>query len=85
MRLSIARSLGIALTALTVVLAVVAGIGVSRLYKARQHYETTLAQTSTVHDRGRKSDQRRDLRGRGAARRERARRARGPCGRQARP
>lgn len=48
MRLSIARSLGIALTALTVVLAVVAGMGVSRLYKARQHYETTLAQTSNV-------------------------------------
>ena len=48
LRLSIARSLGIALTALTVVLAVVAGMGVSRLYKARQHYETTLAQTSNV-------------------------------------
>jgi signal transduction histidine kinase/DNA-binding NarL/FixJ family response regulator len=46
MRLSIARSLGLALTALTIALAVVAGVGVASLYRARQHYERALAQTS---------------------------------------
>ena len=46
MRLSIARSLGIALIALTIALALVAATGVMSLYRARQHYETTLAQTS---------------------------------------
>ena len=46
MRLSIARSLGIALIALTLALTLVAATGVMSLYRARQHYETTLAQTS---------------------------------------
>ncbi len=48
MRLSIARSLGIALTLLTIVLVIVAGAGVASLYRARQRYERTLAQTSSV-------------------------------------
>jgi signal transduction histidine kinase/HAMP domain-containing protein len=48
MRLSIARSLGIALIALTIALALVAATGVMSLYRARQHYETTLAQTSSA-------------------------------------
>ena len=48
MRLSIARSLGIALIALTIALAVVAATGVVSLYRARQHYERTLAQTSAA-------------------------------------
>ncbi len=44
-RLSIARSLRLALVALTLVLAVVAALGVSSLYSARQQYENTLNQT----------------------------------------
>ena len=48
MRISIARTLSIALTALTIVLAIVAGAGVASLYRARQRYERTLAQTSEV-------------------------------------
>ena len=47
-RLSIARSLRLALLGLTVVLAVVAVLGVSSLYSARQHYEDTLARTSEL-------------------------------------
>ena len=48
MRLSIARSLGLALIALTIALAIVAATGVAHLYQARQHYERTLAQTSAA-------------------------------------
>ena len=47
MRLSIARTLTVALIGLTVALAVIAaGTGVASLYRARQRYENTLAQTS---------------------------------------
>jgi signal transduction histidine kinase/DNA-binding NarL/FixJ family response regulator/HAMP domain-containing protein len=42
-RPSIARSLRVALLGLALVLAVVAGLGVARLYAARQHYEDRLA------------------------------------------
>ncbi len=47
-RLSIARSLRLALIGLTLVLAVVAALGVSSLYGARQQYENTLAQSSSL-------------------------------------
>ncbi|MGI8429050.1 MAG: ATP-binding protein [Solirubrobacteraceae bacterium] len=47
-RLSIARSLRLALIGLTLVLAVVAALGVSSLYNARQQYENTLAQSSSL-------------------------------------
>jgi signal transduction histidine kinase/DNA-binding response OmpR family regulator len=48
MRLSIARSLRLALIALTVVLAVIAAIGVAQLYSARQSYERTLGSSSRL-------------------------------------
>jgi signal transduction histidine kinase/CheY-like chemotaxis protein len=48
MRLSIARSLRLALTGLTLVLAAVAAGGIASLYSARQHYENMLAHTSQV-------------------------------------
>ncbi|HEY1591534.1 MAG TPA: ATP-binding protein [Solirubrobacteraceae bacterium] len=47
-RLSIARSLRLALIGLTVALAVVASLGVASLYRARQRYETTLAASSSL-------------------------------------
>jgi signal transduction histidine kinase/HAMP domain-containing protein len=47
-RLSIARSLRLALIGLTVVLALVAAGGVASLYDSRQRYEDTLAQTSEL-------------------------------------
>jgi signal transduction histidine kinase/DNA-binding response OmpR family regulator len=47
-RLSIARSLRVALIGLTLVLAVIAALGVSSLYSARQRYENTLAQSSSL-------------------------------------
>jgi signal transduction histidine kinase/DNA-binding response OmpR family regulator len=47
-RLSIARSLRLALLGLTLVLAVVAALGVSRLYDARQRYEDTLARSAAL-------------------------------------
>ncbi len=47
-RLSIARSLRLALTALTLVLAVVAALGVASLYSSRQRYEDTLVKTSAL-------------------------------------
>jgi signal transduction histidine kinase/CheY-like chemotaxis protein/HAMP domain-containing protein len=47
-RLSIARSLRLALVGLTLVLAVVAALGVSSLYNARQRYENTLIATSAL-------------------------------------
>jgi signal transduction histidine kinase/CheY-like chemotaxis protein len=47
-RLSIARSLRLALVGLTIVLAVVAALGVSSLYSSRQRYEDTLLRTSAL-------------------------------------
>jgi signal transduction histidine kinase/DNA-binding response OmpR family regulator len=47
-RLSIARSLRLALVGLTLVLAAVAVLGVSSLYQARQRYEDTLVKSSTL-------------------------------------
>ena len=47
-RLSIARSLRLALIGLTLVLAVVAALGVSSLYTARQRYENALITTSAL-------------------------------------
>jgi signal transduction histidine kinase/DNA-binding response OmpR family regulator/HAMP domain-containing protein len=47
-RLSIARSLRVALVGLTLVLAVIAALGVSSLYSARQKYENTLAQSASL-------------------------------------
>jgi signal transduction histidine kinase/CheY-like chemotaxis protein/HAMP domain-containing protein len=47
-RLSIARSLRLALVALTVALAVVAALGTASLYDSRQHYENTLSQASAL-------------------------------------
>jgi signal transduction histidine kinase/HAMP domain-containing protein len=47
-RLSIARWLRLALVGLTVVLAVVAGLGVASLYSARQRYEDVLARASAL-------------------------------------
>ncbi len=52
-RLSIARSLRLALLGLTLILAVVAALGVSSLYDARQRYEDTLAQSSALATAGR--------------------------------
>jgi signal transduction histidine kinase len=47
-RLSIARSLRLALVGLTFVLAAVAALGVSSLYQARQRYENALVQSSQL-------------------------------------
>jgi signal transduction histidine kinase/CheY-like chemotaxis protein/HAMP domain-containing protein len=47
-RLSIARSLRLALIGLTIVLALVAAAGVASLYHARQRYEDALVQTSQL-------------------------------------
>ena len=47
-RLSIARSLRLALVSLTVALAVVAALGVASLYHARQRYENTLTSSSSL-------------------------------------
>ncbi|MHB8691618.1 MAG: ATP-binding protein [Solirubrobacteraceae bacterium] len=47
-RFSIARSLWLALIGLTVVLAVVAALGVSSLYNARQRYENSLVRSSQL-------------------------------------
>jgi signal transduction histidine kinase/ActR/RegA family two-component response regulator/HAMP domain-containing protein len=47
-RLPIARSLRLALVGLTVVLTLVAAIGVARLYQARQRYENLLVQSSAL-------------------------------------
>ncbi len=46
--LPIARSLRLALVALTVVLAVIAALGISSLYAARQHYEDILISSSSL-------------------------------------
>ncbi len=47
-RLSIARSLRLALVALTLALAVIAALGVASLYSSRQTYENKLEQTSSL-------------------------------------
>jgi signal transduction histidine kinase/HAMP domain-containing protein len=47
-RLSIARSLRLALVGLAVALAIVAAIGIASLYSARQHYENTLVASSDL-------------------------------------
>ncbi len=47
-RLSIARSLRLALVGLTLVLALVAALGVSSLYRARQRYENALVHSSQL-------------------------------------
>ena len=47
-RLSIARSLRLALVALTLALAVVAALGTASLYNSRQRYENRLEQTSSL-------------------------------------
>jgi nitrogen fixation/metabolism regulation signal transduction histidine kinase len=47
-RLSIARSLRLALVGLTIVLAALAALGISSLYNARQRYERTLSSSSAL-------------------------------------
>ncbi|HWE33655.1 MAG TPA: ATP-binding protein [Solirubrobacteraceae bacterium] len=47
-RLSIARSLRVALVGLTLVLAVIAALGVASLYSARQTYENVLVRSSSL-------------------------------------
>ena len=47
-RLSIARSLRLALVCLTVALAVVAALGIASLYRARQRYENALVHSSSL-------------------------------------
>jgi signal transduction histidine kinase/DNA-binding response OmpR family regulator len=47
-RLSIARSLRLALVALTLALAAVAALGIASLYDARQRYENTLSRASSL-------------------------------------
>jgi signal transduction histidine kinase/CheY-like chemotaxis protein len=51
-RFSIARSLRLTLIALTLALAVLAAVGVSSLYRARQRYENTLVSSSTLSTAG---------------------------------
>jgi signal transduction histidine kinase/DNA-binding NarL/FixJ family response regulator len=47
-RLPIARSLRLALAGLTLVLALIAAVGIARLYQARQRYENLLVQSSAL-------------------------------------
>src|SRR5690242_15306186 len=47
-RLSIARSLRLALVGLTLALTIVAAVGVATLYKSRQRYEKRLIETSAL-------------------------------------
>jgi signal transduction histidine kinase/DNA-binding NarL/FixJ family response regulator/HAMP domain-containing protein len=51
-RLSIARSLRLALVAMTLALALVAALGIAGLYNARQRYENHLIQTSSLATAG---------------------------------
>ena len=71
-RLSIARSLRLALVALTLALAVVAALGTASLYKSRQRYENRLEQTSSLATAAA------NLAGAGIAEEEVLRDARGP-------
>jgi signal transduction histidine kinase/HAMP domain-containing protein len=71
-RLSIARSLRLALVALTLALAVVAALGTASLYNSRQRYENRLEQTSSLATAAA------NLAGAGIAEEEVLRDARGP-------
>ncbi|HUA47615.1 MAG TPA: ATP-binding protein [Solirubrobacteraceae bacterium] len=71
-RLSIARSLRLALVALTLALALVAALGIASLYRARQRYENRLLNTSSLAIAGA------NLAGAGIAEEEVLRDARGP-------
>src|ERR1700729_500101 len=71
-RLSIARSLRLALVALTIALAVVAALGTASLYNSRQRYENRLEQTSSLATAAA------NLAGAGIAEEEVLRDARGP-------
>jgi signal transduction histidine kinase/DNA-binding response OmpR family regulator len=51
-RLSIARSLRLALVAMTLALALVAALGIASLYSARQRYEDRIIQTSSLATAG---------------------------------
>ena len=77
-RLSIARSLRLALVAMTLALAVVAAVGIASLYNARQTYENRLIQTSGLATAGA------NLAGAGIAEEEVLRDARGPSAAAAR-
>jgi signal transduction histidine kinase/DNA-binding response OmpR family regulator len=77
-RLSIARSLRVALVGLTLVLAAIAALGVSSLYSARQRYENALAQSSSL------STAAANLAADGIAQEEVLRDARGPGAKRAR-
>ena len=71
-RLSIARSLRLALVGLTLALAIVAAFGVATLYKSRQRYENRLLETSAL------STAAANLAGAGVAEDEALRDTRGP-------
>ena len=71
-RLSIARSLRLALVALTLALAAIAALGVASLYNSRQSYENKLEQTSSLATAAA------NLAGAGIAEEEVLRDARGP-------
>ena len=71
-RLSIARSLRLALVALTLALAVIAALGVASLYNSRQSYENKLERTSSLATAAA------NLAGAGIAEEEVLRDARGP-------
>ena len=77
-RLSIARSLRLALVALTVALAVVAALGIASLYNSRQRYENRLEQTSSLATAAANLAERGHRRGGGPPRCARARRSRRP-------
>jgi signal transduction histidine kinase/HAMP domain-containing protein len=77
-RLSIARSLRLALVALTLALAVVAALGTASLYNSRQHYENRLEATSSLATAAA------NLAGAGIAEEEVLRDARGPTAAAAR-
>ena len=76
--LSIARSLRLALVAMTLALALVAALGIASLYNARQRYETRLTNTSSLATAGA------NLASAGIAEEEVLRDARGPSAAAAR-
>jgi signal transduction histidine kinase/CheY-like chemotaxis protein len=77
-RLSIARSLRLALVAMTLALALVAALGIASLYNARQRYENRLIEASSLATAGA------NLAGAGIAEEEVLRDARGPTAAAAR-
>jgi signal transduction histidine kinase len=77
-RLSIARSLRLALVAMTLALALVAALGIASLYNARQRYEDRIIETSSLATAGA------NLAGAGIAEEEALRDARGPASAAAR-